>query len=456
MRQRRPIGGDVARAVVGDPPVEGGGSLGWIARQFLAPGARRWAMRALAVASVGSVACYVLWYARWGGHEVDLAVYLMGASHVTSAHLYSLRLAQLGLDFTYTPFAAVVFTPLTIFSARVAEAIWGLLNVVALVAILYATIRAIHPSGRRDGARWTAMLIAGPFLGMEPVLSTLSFGQVNLVLAAFILVDLTSIRRFGGPLSRRGVLVGIAAAVKLTPLIFVPWLFFTRQVRAGWTAIWSFLACSAIGFAVTPRSSVTWWSKDVFMTSRVGGVAYITNQDLQVVIGRFRHALVSGPLISVLIALVGAAGLALAVLAYRHSSELLGVLVCAATGLVVSPVTWSHHLVWIVPVVVWLAVGSDRPRYGPVIACLASLLFWIAPIDLVPRSHHRELHLHGLQLVSGNSFFFAIALFLLGVAAMLLTRSRRSQRRADAAHDRDLRAAQVIAPTSGGAVQSSA
>ncbi len=396
MRQRRPIGGDVAPpgAVVGDPPVEGGGSLGWIARQFLAPGARRWAMRALAVASVGSVACYVLWYARWGGHEVDLAVYLMGASHVTSAHLYSLRLAQLGLDFTYTPFAAVVFTPLTIFSARVAEAIWGLLNVVALVAILYATIRAIHPSGRRDGARWTAMLIAGPFLGMEPVLSTLSFGQVNLVLAAFILVDLTSIRRFGGPLSRRGVLVGIAAAVKLTPLIFVPWLFFTRQVRAGWTAIWSFLACSAIGFAVTPRSSVTWWSKDVFMTSRVGGVAYITNQDLQVVIGRFRHALVSGPLISVLIALVGAAGLALAVLAYRHTST--------------------------------------------------------------PRSHHRELHLHGLQLVSGNSFFFAIALFLLGVAAMLLTRSRRSQRRADAAHDRDVRAAQVIAPTSGGAVQSSA
>ena len=441
---------------VGDLPVDDGGLLAWIARQFVAAGARGWAWRSLAIASVVSVVVYVLWYATWGGQEVDLGVYLMGASHVTSAQLYSLRSAHLGLYFTYTPFAAAVFTPLTIFPMRVAEGIWGVVNVVALVAILYATIRAIHPAGRRGGARWTAMLLAGPCLGMEPVLSTLSFGQVNLVLAAFVLVDLTSIRRFGGPLSRRGVLVGVAAAVKLTPLIFVPWLFLTRQARAGWTAIWTFLACAAVGFAITPRSSALWWSKDVFKTSRVGGVAFITNQDLRVVIERFHHALVSGAGISVLIALVAVAGLGLAVLAYRRSSELLGVLVCAVTGLVVSPVTWSHHLVWVVPVVLWLAVGTDRPRYGPLVAFLASLLFWIAPIDLVPRRHNRELHLHGLQLVAGDSFFFAMALFLLGMAAMLLWRSRRSHQRAEAGRRRDVLVVAGIDPSSGGAVPTSA
>ena len=66
--------------------------------------------------------------------------------------------------------------------------------------------------------------------------------------------------------------------------------------------------------------------------------------------------------------MTAAAGLLLAAQAHRRSSPLLGVLVCAATCLLVSPISWVHHLVWVVPAILWLAFAPDRPRFGPVLA----------------------------------------------------------------------------------------
>jgi alpha-1,2-mannosyltransferase len=106
---------------------------------------------------------------------------------------------------------------------------------------------------------------------------------------------------------------------------------------------------------------------------------------------------------------------------------MLGVLVCAATALVVSPVTWDHHMVWVVPAVVWLALAEDRPRYGRVLAAGAAILFWCAPIWGVPHGGLLELHLDAWQLVAGDSFFLAVLAFLVGTAVLVLRRRRLRQ-----------------------------
>jgi alpha-1,2-mannosyltransferase len=121
------------------------------------------------------------------------------------------------------------------------------------------------------------------------------------------------------------------------------------------------------------------------------------------------------------------AGTALARWAYRDSSPFLGILVCATTGMLVSPITWEHHLVWAVPVLLWLACAADRPAGGPVwAAAAAGVLVW-APVLHVPSGGTAELHERGWQLLAGNSFFGLLGAFLVGVAVLLA--ARRSRRR---------------------------
>jgi alpha-1,2-mannosyltransferase len=125
--------------------------------------------------------------------------------------------------------------------------------------------------------------------------------------------------------------------------------------------------------------------------------------------------------------LVAVAGLALATGAHRWSSPLLGVLVCATTGLLISPITWAHHLVWVLPAICWLTLADDRPRHGPSWALGTALLFWIAPIWWVPTSwwpkaHPIELTEGGWRLLAGNSFFVGMMTFLAAISVIVWRR----------------------------------
>jgi alpha-1,2-mannosyltransferase len=130
---------------------------------------------------------------------------------------------------------------------------------------------------------------------------------------------------------------------------------------------------------------------------------------------------------------VGALGLAIAVLAHRRWSPMLGVLLCATAALVVSPVTWTHHMVWVVPVIVWLASAPERPRSGRVAAVLTGLLFWSAPVWWIPTGT-RFLREGFWELVAGSSFLDWAIILLGGVAAALAWRrlgERNSPRSAE-------------------------
>jgi alpha-1,2-mannosyltransferase len=151
-------------------------------------------------------------------------------------------------------------------------------------------------------------------------------------------------------------------------------------------------------------------------------VFFISNQSLRAVADRVDHRVVSTGLITLTSTLVLVMGIALAGWAWRSSSNLLGVLVCATTGLLVSPITWEHHMVWIVPVMIWLVWAPDRPAGGRLWALAGAALFLWAPIWKVPHGSNVELTEHGWQLLAGNSFFLAMVVFMVGVAVLLTVR----------------------------------
>src|SRR5208282_2816902 len=125
-----------------------------------------------------------------------------------------------------------------------------------------------------------------------------------------------------------------------------------------------------------PSVSWTYWTRYTTDTNRVGNPAYYLNQSLLGAVDRVAHRLVRPTAVDAAAAIILVAGIALARWAHRESSPFLGLLVCATTGMVVSPITWEHHLVWAVPILLWLACAPDRPAGGLLWAAGAAAVLW--------------------------------------------------------------------------------
>ena len=389
--------------------------------------ALKWVPAALSTA----IALGVSLYMAFRSYQVDIDVYRMGGRHVFLPDLYSVHFG--GLFFTYTPFAALVFAlPALNLAISSLQKVWAVTNIVALAGLIYMSLRVILPTIETKSAiRWSLVLLLPAFI-LNPVFVTVGLGQINIVLCLLITWDLASSRKIGSRTIPLGVATGLAAAIKLTPLIFVPYLLITRRIRGAFNAGVTFLACEVVAFIVSPQASRTYWTKDVFNSKRAGALLYTSDQNLLSAIERFHHGAVSEKLVLPLVVVIGISGLALAAWAHRRSSTMLGLLVCATTGLVISPITWVHHLVWVVPAIIWMAVAPDRPRWGHVLAGVTAVLFLISPIWWVPTSWRvttdaPELHQNRWQLIAGNSFFFAMVIFLVAVAVMLYKRQRSSE-----------------------------
>jgi alpha-1,2-mannosyltransferase len=172
-------------------------------------------------------------------------------------------------------------------------------------------------------------------------------------------------------------------------------------------------------FAIAPGASWAYWRKDAFDVQRAGKPLSLSNQSIHALFGR-AHLSTSGALFDLCVLIVLGSGLAVAVVAYRSSSSLLGVLVCAATALLVSPISWWHHYVWIIPVLAWLAFSPDRPKRGEWWAVGAAFLFVIEPLKL-----------HGLGPLMGlanNDYVTSALVFVALIGCMLWTRHRRVHR----------------------------
>ncbi len=396
-----------------------------LARRASGQAFRQWLPAALSAAVALGLALYL----ALRSNQVDIDVYRMGGQHALLSDLYSVRFGNSGLLFTYTPFAALVFAVLGLnLGIWSLQCVWAVTNIVVLAALIYLSIRIVVPRLGRKVVLQRSLLMLLPALALNPVFNTVGLGQINLVLCVLITWDLATDRRIGSRTVPLGIATGLAAAIKLTPLIFVPYLIITRRGRGALYSVVTFIACEAIAFLITPRDSWTYWTKDVFDSKRAGALLYSSDQNLSSVLQRLHHGPVSALVLVPALVVIGVGGLVLAAWAHRRSSVVLGLLVCATTGLIISPITWVHHMVWVVPVVIWLAAGVDRPNRGPLLAGFTAVLFVTAPIWWVPTSWKvtrdpPELHQNGWQLFAGNSFLLAMLAFLAGVAIMLVRRS---------------------------------
>ena len=371
--------------------------------------------------------CHAVWIRTVHQTQLDYAVYVMGAHHLVDGTLYTVSLSLAGyphLPFTYPPVAALGFVPLGLLSVPAGQVVWALVNMASLFAIIALSLRCVRPGIDRVRLLLVSLVLVGPSTLLLPVWLTFYFGQVNLVLCALILADLTTTIRVGTRRLPRGVLVGVTAAVKLIPLVFVPYLFVTRQVRTAWTALAGFAGATLVAAAVDPSLTWSYFTKYATDAQRVGGVFYISNQSLRGAVDRLDHRVVPTVVVTAASAVVLVAGIALARWAHRDSSPFLGVLVCATTGMLASPISWEHHLVWVVPMLLWLACAPDRPVGGPVWAVAGAVVLVWAPVLHVPSGGVNELHEHGWQLLAGNSFFALLSAFMLGVAVLLAVRRR--------------------------------
>ena len=269
------------------------------------PARRRLTHWGPALVSITAALAYGL-YIALRTYEVDLGVYLrLGGKYIFTSHLYSFVLPNTSLPFTYPPFAALLFAPWqrTFSTVGSVQTVWTMCNLAVLVGVLVLSVRLVKPSLSKV-SRWRlALALSLPALLLNPVLITIGFGQVNLFVMLLVMWDLLSERRIGKrQIPPRGT-ARLAAAVKLTPLLFVPYLLLTRRWRGAVICTMTFIACEVATFVVSPTSSKTlFWTKAIFQQKSAGDLSIVDNQNLWSVLDRFaaycaggrRHAVARG------------------------------------------------------------------------------------------------------------------------------------------------------------------
>jgi alpha-1,2-mannosyltransferase len=408
-------------------------------------------------------------------YPVDLGVYRNGGlivRHVSPPYngtryaLYDWPANNQALKFTYTPFAALFFAVVSFVPWSVLPRITQVANLIFLFIAAWCTMGAL---GYRDRRVRLGGALLGFAVGLltEPVFRTLYLGQINLLLMAAIIWDLRQ------PEDRRwkGIATGLAAAIKLTPLVFIPYLFLTRKYRAACWVTGTFLATIVLGFAVLPHDSSDFWLHGLFISDgRTGFVGWTGNQSLRALTTRLAGSIHAGTVPWLVLALLATVvGLWAAAVIDRAGHAMLGLLTAALVGLLDSPITWDHHWVWVVPGLMvaghyaaqfWRA-GRRRASAGCAALVAALLLIfapwpgslwgvvttgagnftkgliWAGPYTPVKvyiakgdEASFKEYHWTGLENLAGNAYILAgVALLIL--LAVVALRCRRQLRQAD-------------------------
>jgi alpha-1,2-mannosyltransferase len=360
----------------------------------------------LAVGGACLVAAAVLFLLVDWANFMDLRVYRAGGqAFLDGFGLYDDEFGReygTGLPFTYPPVAAMLFTTLSVVPVAAAVAVLTAVSLGALTAVAVMVVRQ------------PVTLVAAAFafgVVLEPVRLTLSFGQINLVLMVLVVADCLLPRTWWP----RGTLIGLAAAVKLTPFAFLLYFAAHRQWRPVFTAVGAFAAVSLLVWVLAPGDTPAYLSTVLGDPTKIGGLTYTGNQSLN----GFWHRLGLGDTLTTALWLasalaVGALGW-VAVRRARVAGDDLGALLAAATaGLLASPVSWSHHWVWAMLAGVWLVPRLREWRWPGRVAAVVGLLVYVAPPHWVlPNRYDRELAWAWWQHVVGNEFtWFGLALLV--------------------------------------------
>lgn len=354
---------------------------------------------------------------------VDLDVYRTGGQSVlTGRPLYQVltQPPQL-LPFTYPPVAAVLAVPLALLPWRAAQWVWvGFIYVPLAVTVWYAFRRLLARTGR------FAPLLAGMLVAatayLMPMRDQMRFGQVDIALTALCVADCAA----RAPRWPRGLLTGLATAVKLVPGVFVIYLWLTGRRRAAATAAATTATLSLLTFLLLPADSADYWLGAIFDSGRLGDNLGTSNQSLRGMLLRlFLPHQAPGWLWPLCLVPVAVFGFVAARRAAAAGEETAGVAITGLLAVLLSPVAWIHHCVWVV-VVLGALVGDGRDGRRVVVACVVYGYFVLT----VPWYGVTLLHTSGIPKLVGRAVqdgFGLAALALLPVLGRWLP--RRAARR---------------------------
>jgi alpha-1,2-mannosyltransferase len=378
-------------------------------------------------------------------YRIDIDVYRMGGQAWLDGHpLYSPDVKfhtpiGLNLPFTYPPLAAVIFAPFAWLGMPAASVTITLITLVLLVVstMMVLTRLDVWTTSRLvPGPAWlrrwwlTALVVAWATLYWEPIQANFAFGQINVVLMTLVIAECVP-RRTPWP---RGLLLGLGIALKLTPAVFLLYFVLNRDRRAVLTSLASVVAALAAGFALAWQDSWEYWTHTVRNTDRIGSASLNTNQNIAGTLARLglddhqRFLPWVAACFLVLALTVWAARRAL-----RAGEPVLAVICIALFGLAVSPVSWSHHWVWMLEAVVVTAVLAWRRRNAAlafVSAAGVALMVW-TPIDLMPK-HHEVTAAWWRQLVGVSYLWWALATLVATGATVAVRTSTETAQRAPA------------------------
>lgn len=356
------IDGPVRSAIAKVRQIDTTSSTPAAARRVTSPPARE--TRAAVLLLVLSVGARLAWtyLAPNGANFVDLHVYVSGAASLDHpgtlyGYVYADQTPDFPLPFTYPPFAAVVFYPLHLVPFGLIALLWQVVTMAALYGAVRISQRLM--GGTAETGHFAAMLWTAIAIWIEPLRSTFDYGQINVLLMLAALWAVYTPRWW-----LSGLLVGVASGVKLTPAITAVYLVGVRRLHAAAFSVVVFLATVGVSLLVVGDEARYYFTDLLGDAGRVGPIATSFNQSWRGATSRILgHDAGFGPLVLAAIASTAV----LAILAWRaldRSDRLGKLLVVELFGLLLSPISWTHHWVWLVPLMIWLIDGPARERPG--------------------------------------------------------------------------------------------
>jgi alpha-1,2-mannosyltransferase len=321
------------------------------------------------------------------------------------------------LYFIYPPIAAILMTPLALGPYAFWQVVWTGGLVWAQQSVLR---RCGVPRGWKLGLVGIAVLLA-----LEPLRTTLGYGQVNTILMALVVADLLP----DAPGERRripqGTLIGLAAAIKLTPLLFLVFAFLIGKRRAAVTGAISFAVFTGIGAILLPHQTLAFFGGLAGGNTRTASPLYAGNQSLLGVFYRLgdssRTTTLAGLAMAGIVALLGAI---VAAYWWRCGEKVFAVAIVGLCTCLASPLSWTHHYVWILPLGV-AVLRSGVPLWA---RCVGGFwVLWVSiclPLAVLPYGGGRERAFDFLQQLVANLGPMMGVVLVVGLACQLIISTR--------------------------------
>lgn len=360
-------------------------------------------------------------FSPWRPVMIDLDVYRRSAElFMQGKDFYNVDPSL--LPFIYPPIAVLMSVPFALFDLFATQVFWLVLNGLMVMALVY----------RLGFKGWQLSIVSTAAIWLiEPMRMTLGFGQVNIFLMGLVAYDLLPGPRLLGNRKRilpQGWLTGIATAIKLTPALFAVYLFLSGRIKPAIVAFVSFVVATVIGWIVLPGASLDFWGRLIGGDSGINaGLKYYTNQSVIGSYVRFTGVEPDGiPLGGLVLALlVILIGVVAAVLWHRLGHAGYAVCLAALTSLLASPISWSHHFVWILPLAIISITDRKLPDFLRFYGLGLSVWVMYAPfvqfdIDQDPFTFTRVQ-----KLIDAGSMIFGIGLLVLCIVYAVVERRRQ-------------------------------